>query len=81
MQRSFVRVIGVIFGFYRRNLPFGKRSLMLSTHQRYLIADRCWLIYDFIANTFSVPDSFHLEFPEIAEIAVASGYLEIRVQI
>ena len=54
---------------------------MLSTHQRYLIADRCWLIYDLITNTFSIPDSFHLEFPEIAEIALASGYIEIRVQI
>ncbi|MBM3241888.1 hypothetical protein FJZ31_36925 [Candidatus Poribacteria bacterium] len=54
---------------------------MLSTHQRYLIADRCWLIYDLITNTFSVLDSFHLEFPEIVEVALASGYIEIRVQI
>lgn len=54
---------------------------MLYTHQRYLIADRCWLIYDLITNTFSVPDSFHLEFPAIAEIALASGYIEIRTQI
>ncbi|MBC8229945.1 hypothetical protein H8E77_10400 [bacterium] len=54
---------------------------MLSTHQRYLIADRCWLIYDLITNTFFVPESFHLEFPEIAEVALASGYIEIRVQI
>ena len=54
---------------------------MLSAQQRYLIADRCWLIYDLITNIFSVPGSFHLEIHEIAEIALESGYIEIRVQI
>ena len=50
-------------------------------HQRRRIAERCWLIYDLIVRNFSPPQEFHLKFPELAELALISGALRVRVQI
>jgi hypothetical protein len=50
-------------------------------HQRRRIAERCWLIYDLIVRNFSPPQEFHLGFPDLAELALISGALQVRVQI
>jgi hypothetical protein len=51
------------------------------SHQRKLIINRCWLIYDFITKKFRPLNEFHIEFPSRAELALISGYLQVLVEI
>lgn len=55
--------------------------MLYDSYQRSRIMDRCWLIYDLITATFAVPDSFHLDFPSMVELALSSGYLQVLVEI
>jgi hypothetical protein len=50
-------------------------------HQRRLIINRCWLIYDLITKKFRPLHEFHIEFPSLAELALISGYLQVLVEI
>jgi len=50
-----------------------------NSHQRALIIDRCWLIYDLITEKFQPPHEFPIEFPGLVEIALISGYLQVFV--
>ena len=49
--------------------------------QRTALLDRCWLIYQSVARAFPVPESFHNEFPIIAESAIVSESLHLSVVI
>jgi hypothetical protein len=51
------------------------------SHQRKLIINRCWLIYDLITKKFRPLNEFHIEFPSRAELALISGYLQVLVEI
>jgi len=52
-----------------------------NSHQRGLIIDRCWLIYDLITEKFQPPHEFTTEFPSLVELALSSGYLQVFVEI
>jgi len=52
-----------------------------NSHQRGLIIDRCWLIYDLITEKFQPPHEFTIEFPSLVELALSSGYLQVFVEI
>jgi len=52
-----------------------------NSHQRGLIIDRCWLIYDLITEEFQPPHEFTIEFPSLVELALSSGYLQVFVEI
>jgi len=49
--------------------------------QRAALLDRCWSIYLSLTGAFNVPESFHLEFPVIAESALVIGALHVTVPI
>lgn len=49
--------------------------------QRAALLDRCWSIYQSVTGAFQVPESFHVEFPVVAESALASGALHVTVAI
>jgi hypothetical protein len=51
------------------------------SHQRRLIINRCWLIYDLITKKFRPLHEFHIEFPSLVELALISGYLQVLVEI
>ena len=46
-----------------------------------MVAHRCWLVYETITDNFEVSDQFHIQFPELVELALTAGYLELRVQV
>jgi hypothetical protein len=47
------------------------------SHQRRLVINRCWLIYDLITQKFRPLHEFHVEFPSLVELALISGYLQV----
>lgn len=49
--------------------------------QRAALLDRCWSIYLSLTSAFSVPESFHFEFPVVAESALSSSALHVTVPI
>lgn len=49
--------------------------------RRRLIVDRCWLIYDLITDWFALPDSFHAEFPALAQVAAVTGSLQATAEV
>jgi len=55
--------------------------MLFDPRQRWLIAERCWFIYDVITSAFEVPETFHTEHPLLAEVAVVSGFLGLRTPI
>ena len=55
--------------------------MLHDSHQRRLIINRCWLIYDLITKKFHPLHEFHMEFPSLAELALISGYLQVLVEI
>ena len=55
--------------------------MLHDSHQRRLIINRCWLIYDLITKKFHPLHEFHMEFPSLAELALISGYLQVLVVI
>ena len=55
--------------------------MLHDSHQRRLIINRCWLIYDLITKKFRPLNEFHIEFPSLAELALISGYLQVLVEI
>lgn len=55
--------------------------MLHDSHQRRLIINRCWLIYDLITKKFRPLHEFHIEFPSLAELALISGYLQVLVEI
>ena len=55
--------------------------MLHDSHQRKLIINRCWLIYDLITKKFRPLHEFHIEFPSLAELALISGYLQVLVEI
>ena len=55
--------------------------MLHDSHQRSLIINRCWLIYDLITKKFCPLNEFHIEFPSLAELALISGYLQVLVEI
>jgi len=55
--------------------------VLYDSHQRRLIINRCWLIYDLITKKFRPLHEFHIEFPSLAELALISGYLQVLVEI
>jgi hypothetical protein len=44
---------------------------------RALVLEHCWSLYQILTDTFVVPDTFHTEFPVIAETALLTGALHI----
>ena len=50
-------------------------------HRQRLIAGRCWEVYDLLTRTFTTPPAFPSEFPELAEQALVTGALSVRIQI
>lgn len=55
--------------------------MLYDSHQRRLIINRCWLIYDLVTKKFRPLHKFHIEFPSLAELALISGYLQVLVEI
>lgn len=55
--------------------------MLSDAHRQRLIAGRCWEIYDLITRTFTVQPEFTSEFPELAEQALITGALSLRIQI
>lgn len=55
--------------------------MLHDSHQRRLIINRCWLIYDLITKKFRLLHEFHMGFPSLAELALISGYLQVLVEI
>ena len=55
--------------------------MLHDSHQRRLIINRCWLIYDLITKKFRPLHEFHIEFPSLAEFALISGYLQVLLEI
>ncbi len=55
--------------------------MLHNSHQRRLIIERCWLIYDLITEKFQPPHEFHIEFPSLVELALSPGYLQVLVEI
>ena len=55
--------------------------MLHDSHQRMLIINRCWLIYDLITKKFRPLHEFHIEFPSLAELALISGYFQVLVEI
>lgn len=55
-------------------MPFNAR-------QRQQIAEHCWHTYDSIVHNFTPTPEFHLEFPEVAELALLSGALQARAEL
>jgi hypothetical protein len=49
----------------------------LEARQRRQIAERCWHLYDLINRSFTPAPEFHLEFPELAELAILSRALQV----
>ena len=55
--------------------------MLSEAYRQRLIAGHCWEIYDLIARTFTVQPEFTSEFPELAEQALITGALSLRIQI
>lgn len=55
--------------------------MLHNSHQRRLIINRCWLIYDLITEKFRPLHEFYIEFPSLVELALISGYLQVFVEI
>jgi len=55
--------------------------VLSEAHRQRLIAGRCWEVYDLITRTFTVQPEFTGEFPELAEQALITGALSLRIQI
>ena len=55
--------------------------MLHDSHQRRLIINRCWQIYDLITQKFRPLHEFHIEFPSLVELALISGYLQVLVEI
>ncbi len=55
--------------------------MLSEAHRQRLLAGRCWEIYDLITRTFTVQPAFTSEFPELAEQALLTGALSLRIQI
>ena len=55
--------------------------MLYDAHQRRLIINRCWLIYDLITKKFRPLHEYHIEFPSLTELALISGYLQVLVEI
>ena len=55
--------------------------MLHDSHQRRIIINRCWLIYDLITEKCRPLHQFHIEFPSLAELALISGYLQVLVEI
>jgi hypothetical protein len=49
--------------------------------QRADLLDRCWSIYLWLTDSFTLPDNFHLEFPVAVETALITGALHVTVSI
>jgi hypothetical protein len=49
--------------------------------QRRQIAERCWSIYDLMNRHFTPAPAFHLEFPELVELALLVGALQTRIAL
>ncbi len=43
------------------------------------LLDRCWSIYLWLTEAFTLPESFHVEFPAAVESALLTGTLHITV--
>lgn len=53
----------------------------LDARQRRQIAERCWHVYDLINRSFTPAPEFHLELPDLTELALLSGALQVRVTL
>ena len=49
--------------------------------RRAQLLDRCWSIYLWLTHTFSLPESFHVEFPAAAESALFTASLHVVAPI
>jgi len=49
--------------------------------QRAAALDRCWSIYLSLTRAFTLPEDFHIEFPNAAESVLFSGALHVTVPI
>ena len=50
-------------------------------HRQRLIAGRCWEIYDLITRAFTTQPAFTSEFSELAELALITDALSVRIEI
>lgn len=55
--------------------------MLLDKHQKQLVIDRCWYIYDQITNTFHVDDDFHVDYLLDVESALLTNRLYFKVKI
>ena len=55
--------------------------MLFDSQQRGKIVDRCWLIYDLISQTFVPTDEFHIQYPDVVELALTTGYFKLVVEI
>jgi hypothetical protein len=44
--------------------------------QRADLIDRCWSIYLYLTEAFTLPDNFHSEFPGAVDIALITGAIQ-----
>lgn len=55
--------------------------MLFDSHQRGKIVDRCWLIYELISQNFVPTDEFHIQYPDLVELALIAGYFKLVVKI
>ena len=51
------------------------------SHGEALLIDRCWSMYLLLTETFSLPSTFHLEFPSLVERALVSHLLHLTLPL
>jgi len=48
-------------------------------HHQAQLLERCWSIYRCLPDAFTLPESFHVEFPVVVESALLTGTLHVTV--
>jgi Family of unknown function (DUF6516) len=51
------------------------------SRRRVQLLDRCWSVYLWLTSVFTLPETFHVEFPTVAEAVLMTGTLHVIVPL
>jgi hypothetical protein len=51
------------------------------SRRRGQLLDRCWSVYLWLTSVFTLPETFHVEFPTVAEAVLMTGTLHVIVPL
>ncbi len=51
------------------------------SRRRAQLLDRCWSVYSWLTDAFTLPETFHIEFPVAAEATLLTGALHVVVPL